>query len=165
MNYSTHEAALEAVTQLNGMEFPPHSGHKLKVMFAEVLGARATSGHTPGSGMHSGHSGMHSGGRATSGGSAMTRSPTNTMSVHGASPSPARTPLSVTRSTGGSHAHGVNPVTPDTVASVSESLANMTLPRVGSAVGGSPENLDRQAARMASPVAGGWPVAGCVACV
>lgn len=31
VNYSTHEAAAAAVDQLNGMEFPPHTGHRIKV--------------------------------------------------------------------------------------------------------------------------------------
>eukprot|EP00210_Caulerpa_lentillifera_P003744 g3577.t1 len=37
VNYSTHEAAAQAVQCLNGIEFPPHSSHRLKVMFAEPL--------------------------------------------------------------------------------------------------------------------------------
>ena len=40
MNYSTHEAAAQAVQHLHGIEFPPHSSHRLKVMFAEPLGAK-----------------------------------------------------------------------------------------------------------------------------
>eukprot|EP00210_Caulerpa_lentillifera_P008383 g7995.t1 len=40
VNYSTHEAAADAVQSLNGIEFPPHSSHCLKVMFAEPLGAK-----------------------------------------------------------------------------------------------------------------------------
>ncbi|GMH37093.1 hypothetical protein BSKO_04966 [Bryopsis sp. KO-2023] len=42
VNYSTHEAAGAAVQHLNGIEFPPHSGHRLKVMFAEPLGVKSS---------------------------------------------------------------------------------------------------------------------------
>lgn len=42
VNYSTHEAASGAVQHLNGIEFPPHSGHRLKVMFAEPLGIKSS---------------------------------------------------------------------------------------------------------------------------
>lgn len=45
MNYSTHESAALAVQHLNGIEFPPQSSHRLKVMFAEPLGVKST--HTP----------------------------------------------------------------------------------------------------------------------
>jgi RNA recognition motif-containing protein len=31
VNYSTPEAAIQAMEQLNGFEYPPHSGHRLKV--------------------------------------------------------------------------------------------------------------------------------------
>ena len=31
VNYSTADAAAAAVEQLNGLEFPPHSGQRLKV--------------------------------------------------------------------------------------------------------------------------------------
>ncbi|CAD7697503.1 unnamed protein product [Ostreobium quekettii] len=41
VNYSTHEAAKAAIQALNGIEFPPHSGHRMKVMFAEPLGVRS----------------------------------------------------------------------------------------------------------------------------
>lgn len=51
MNYSTHEAAAMAVQHLNGIEFPPQSSHRLKVMFAEPLGAK--SPHAQRSTMHS----------------------------------------------------------------------------------------------------------------
>ncbi len=32
VNYSTCEMASEAVAQLNGIEFPPNSGHRIKVL-------------------------------------------------------------------------------------------------------------------------------------
>eukprot|EP00891_Asterochloris_glomerata_P003567 jgi/Astpho2/3567/Aster-x0169 len=41
VNYSTADAAAAAVEQLNGLEFPPHSGQRLKVMFAEPMNLRA----------------------------------------------------------------------------------------------------------------------------
>lgn len=44
MNYSSHEAASAAVQHLGGIEFPPHSGHTLKVMFAEILGTKSSPG-------------------------------------------------------------------------------------------------------------------------
>lgn len=47
VNYSTPEAAAAAVDQLNGIEFPPHSGHRLKVMFAEPLGVRNSGSRSP----------------------------------------------------------------------------------------------------------------------
>ncbi|KAG1678862.1 hypothetical protein FOA52_003530 [Chlamydomonas sp. UWO 241] len=40
VNYSTPDSAATAIEQLNGIEFPPHSGHRIKVMFAEPLGVR-----------------------------------------------------------------------------------------------------------------------------
>ncbi len=40
VNYSTPDAAAAAVEQLNGIEFPAHSGHRIKVMFAEPMGIR-----------------------------------------------------------------------------------------------------------------------------
>ncbi len=40
INYSTPEAAGAAIGLLNGAEFPLHSGHRIKVMFAEPLGAQ-----------------------------------------------------------------------------------------------------------------------------
>eukprot|EP00803_Ostreobium_quekettii_P004750 evm.model.scf_891.1 EVM.evm.TU.scf_891.1 scf_891:1779-4952(-) len=43
VNYSTHEAAKAAIQALNGIEFPPHSGHRMKVMFAEPLGVKSAS--------------------------------------------------------------------------------------------------------------------------
>lgn len=43
VNYSTHEAALAAIQHLGGIEFPPHSGVTLRVMFAEILGAKSSS--------------------------------------------------------------------------------------------------------------------------
>jgi len=43
VNYSTHESAAAAVQYFNGIEFPPRSGHRLKVMFAEPLGVRPPS--------------------------------------------------------------------------------------------------------------------------
>lgn len=49
INYSTPEAAQAAIDQLNGAEFPPHSGHRIKVMYAEPLGIRGPS-HGTGSG-------------------------------------------------------------------------------------------------------------------
>ena len=33
INYSTPEAAATAVAHLNGSEFPPYTGHKIKVCF------------------------------------------------------------------------------------------------------------------------------------
>jgi len=45
VNYSTHESAALAVQHLNGIEFPPQSSHRLKVMFAEPLGVKPS--HTP----------------------------------------------------------------------------------------------------------------------
>ena len=44
VNYSTAEAAFAAVEQINGLEFPPHSGHRIKVLFAEPLGVRPSPG-------------------------------------------------------------------------------------------------------------------------
>lgn len=43
INYSTPEAAAGAIEHLNGVEFPPHSGHRIKVMYAEPLGVRSAS--------------------------------------------------------------------------------------------------------------------------
>eukprot|EP00955_Chlamydomonas_euryale_P010798 116701-Chlamydomonas_euryale.AAC.1 len=40
VNYSTPDAACAAIEQLNGLEFPPHSGHRMKVMYAEPLGSQ-----------------------------------------------------------------------------------------------------------------------------
>ncbi|PSC73543.1 RNA-binding 45 isoform B [Micractinium conductrix] len=40
VSYLAPEAAAAAAAQLNGIDFPPQSGYKLKVMYAEPLGAR-----------------------------------------------------------------------------------------------------------------------------
>lgn len=61
INYSTPEAAAAALEQLNGIEFPPHSGHRIKVMYAEPLGLKGPPAWGMGRGsaaaMHAGH--MH----------------------------------------------------------------------------------------------------------
>lgn len=44
INYSTPEAAATAIEQLNGAEFPAHSGHRIKVLYAEPLGVRPQGG-------------------------------------------------------------------------------------------------------------------------
>ena len=62
MNYSTHEAAAAAIEQLNGAEFPPHSGHRIKVMYAEQMGMRPTQGTaraSPSISMHTSPSPVH----------------------------------------------------------------------------------------------------------
>ncbi|KXZ53325.1 hypothetical protein GPECTOR_7g1219 [Gonium pectorale] len=140
VNYSTPEAAAAAIQQLNGIEFPPHSNQRLKVMYAEQLGVRSNA---PGSASHhSHHSAMHAAHAAAavhaSGGA---RSPM-AMSLANSSPSPVHTPLSP----------GVS-LTPD-VASVQETLANMSMPRVASTNG--VEELEA-ARRMASPISSGTP--------
>ncbi|KAF5828332.1 hypothetical protein DUNSADRAFT_17777, partial [Dunaliella salina] len=81
INYSTPEAAAAAVTQLNGSEFPPFTGHKIKVMFAEPLGVRPSSSLATGS---------------------QTPPDLTHLGVSGSSPSPlagAHTPLSGTHTT------------------------------------------------------------------
>jgi hypothetical protein len=136
VNYSTPEAAATAIAQLNGIEFPPHSNQRLKVMYAEQLGARNNG---PGSAsQHSHHSG-HAGHQVAVAPGA--RSPM-AMSQLGSSPSPVHTPLSP----------GVNLSPEVNVASVQETLANMSLPRVASANG--VEELEA-ARRMASPISSG----------
>lgn len=64
INYSTPEAASAAIEQLNGAEFPPHSGHRIKVMFAEPMGVRpaqqgGTSRASPSLSMHTSPSPVH----------------------------------------------------------------------------------------------------------
>lgn len=46
VNYSTHESAKAAIQNLNGLEYPTHSGHRMKVMFAEPLGVKSAA-HSP----------------------------------------------------------------------------------------------------------------------
>uniref|UniRef100_A0A7S0WZT7 RRM domain-containing protein n=1 Tax=Chlamydomonas leiostraca TaxID=1034604 RepID=A0A7S0WZT7_9CHLO len=161
VNYSTPEAAAAAVEQLNGVEFPPHTGHRIKVMFAEPLGMRGAPSSSMGTAPYSAlsastshsHHGMNSI-NSMPGSALSTRSPGG-MSVHAstAHASPARTPIA--RPTG-------SLATPDTVASVSESLANMSvsMPRVGSVTGGmGDDSVAAAAARLASPMAPGVAVA------
>ncbi|PNH11784.1 RNA-binding protein 45 [Tetrabaena socialis] len=139
VNFSTPEAASAAIQQLNGVEFPPHSNQRLKVMYAEQLGVRSAA---PGSAshhsMHSGHH-SHAAAAAHAGGGSMPRSPMG-MSIQASTPSPAHTPLS----------HCINP-SPG-VASIQETLANMSIPRVASANGA--DELEA-ARRMASPISSG----------
>jgi RNA recognition motif-containing protein len=40
INYSAPEVAAAAIEQFNGIELPPHSGHRIKVMYAEPLGSQ-----------------------------------------------------------------------------------------------------------------------------
>ena len=40
VNYSTPEAAAHAVEHFNMSEFPPQSGHRIKVMFADPMGTK-----------------------------------------------------------------------------------------------------------------------------
>lgn len=151
VNYSTPEAAGSAVEQLNGMEFPPHSGHRIKVMFAEPMGIRSSSnGAAPTPSIMP--SSVHS-----SAASLPSRSP-GMLSMHGGSmqastPSASHTPLS--RSTGmGTVSGGMGPITPDTVASVSDSLAGMTLHHIASVLPQNPVVDDSlAAAHLTSPVA------------
>lgn len=105
INYSTPDAAAAAIEQLNGIEFPPASGHRIKVMHAEPLGVRNNS-----VGLGAAHSPLPM-----------------------ASPSPVHTPLS----------HGMAAE----LASVQDSLANMSMPRVAS-------NNGVEELHMASPVNG-----------
>jgi hypothetical protein len=147
VNYSTPAAAAAVIAQLNGIEFPPHSNSRLKVMYAEQLGARqGSNGVAPCSASH--HSGSQSGGMHSAAQAAAVahlaggaRSP---MSLPTSSPSPVHTPLSP--------AVNLSPeVHVASVAAVQETLANMTMPRVASANG--VEELDTR--RMASPIASG----------
>lgn len=62
INYSTPDAAAAAIEQLNGAEFPPHSGHRIKVMYAEPMGVRpaqGTSRNSPSISMHTSPSPVH----------------------------------------------------------------------------------------------------------
>lgn len=157
VNYSTPDAAVSAVEQLNGMEFPPHSGHRIKVMFAEPMGVRSSSngaGPTPSimpSSVHSSATSLPS------------RSP-GMLSLHGGSmqastPSAAHTPLSRSTGMGTVSGGGMGPITPDTVASVSDSLAGMSLHHIAAAlppnqvVDDSLERAAAAAAHLTSPVA------------
>lgn len=137
VNYSTPEAAATAIAQLNGIEFPPHSNQRLKVMYAEQLGVRNNNG--PSSASHHMHHGvpMVHGAAAAHG----ARSPM-AMSQLANTPSPIHTPLSP----------GLNLSQEVNVASVQETLANMSIPRVASANG--VEELEA-ARRMASPISSG----------
>jgi len=113
INYSTPEAAAAAIEHLNGIEFPPHSSHRIKVMYAEPLGVRGQP-------------------------SSASRNNSPAMSLPGSSPSPIHTPLSRNMS-------------PD-VASVQDTLASMSMQRVNSQ-SSAMDDVDRNAARLASPVA------------
>ncbi|GAX83551.1 hypothetical protein CEUSTIGMA_g10976.t1 [Chlamydomonas eustigma] len=99
INYSTQEAAAAAIEQFNGVEFPPQSGHRIKVMFAEPLG---TSQQRSANGQRSGSSEADTG-RSSPAISMLTMS----------SPSPVHTPLVL--GMGG-----------DVVQGVQESLATMS---------------------------------------
>ncbi|GAX80303.1 hypothetical protein CEUSTIGMA_g7741.t1 [Chlamydomonas eustigma] len=99
INYSTQEAATAAIEQFNGVEFPPQSGHRIKVMFAEPLG---TSQQRSANGQRSGSSEADTG-RSSPAISMLTMS----------SPSPVHTPLAL--GMGG-----------DVVQGVQESLATMS---------------------------------------
>ncbi|GLI64607.1 hypothetical protein VaNZ11_007917 [Volvox africanus] len=134
VNYSTPEAAATAIAQLNGIEFPPHSNQRLKVMYAEQLGVRSTNG--PGSASHHSHHSAHTAHPVAAAQGA--RSPM-AMSQLASTPSPVHTPLSP----------AVNLSPEVNVASVQETLANMSMPRVASANG--VEELEA-ARRMASPI-------------
>ncbi|KAG2433808.1 hypothetical protein HXX76_008166 [Chlamydomonas incerta] len=138
VNYSTPEAAAAAIAQLNGIEFPQHSNQRLKVMYAEQLGAR-NNANAPGSASHTstGHHAAAAAAAAHVAGGA--RSPM-AMSLQTSSPSPVHTPLS----------QAVNLSPEAHVASVQETLANMSMPRVGS-TNGVQEELEA-ARRMASPI-------------
>ncbi|KAL6758294.1 hypothetical protein V8C86DRAFT_3134492 [Haematococcus lacustris] len=148
VNYSSPESAMAAVAHLNGIEFPAHTGNRIKVMFAEPLGIRNTPGSStsthdtastpPGSlGMQlpykqqtyqsppshmSPHTSGGGGGVPGMGSRPLLsmRSPGG-LSMHASSASSAHTPLSCS-------AMGLPPlVTPDTLASVGESLAAMSV--------------------------------------
>ncbi|KAJ9513161.1 hypothetical protein QJQ45_029346 [Haematococcus lacustris] len=150
VNYSSPESAMAAVAHLNGIEFPAHTGNRIKVMFAEPLGIRNTPGsststhdtastpagslgmqlpykqqtyQSPPSHMSPNTSGGGGGGGVPGMGSRpllSMRSPGG-LSMHASSASSAHTPLSCS-------AMGLPPlVTPDTLASVGESLAAMSV--------------------------------------
>ncbi|KAG2446416.1 hypothetical protein HYH02_008409 [Chlamydomonas schloesseri] len=138
VNYSTPEAAAAAIAQLNGIEFPPHSNQRLKVMYAEQLGVRNNNPNGPGSASHT-STGHHAAAAAAAAQVGGARSPM-AMSLQTSSPSPVHTPLS-----------GAVNLSPEAhVASVQETLANMSMPRVGS-TNGVQEELEA-ARRMASPI-------------
>ncbi|KAG2484366.1 hypothetical protein HYH03_016783 [Edaphochlamys debaryana] len=146
VNYSTPEAAAAAIAQLNGIEFPPHSNQRLKVMYAEQLGARnqgGSAGGAPGSATHAAHAAAaaHAAGGA--------RSPM-AMSLQASTPSPVHTPLSPSVGGLGSDMNVAS------VQSVQETLANMSLPRVAS--GNGVDELEA-ARRMASPISSGTQAA------
>lgn len=50
--YASAEAAAAAMDHLNGAEFPPSSGHRLKVMYADPMGSKTPNSRSPGSAMH-----------------------------------------------------------------------------------------------------------------
>lgn len=145
INYATPVSAAQAITQLHGKEYPPHSGTRIKVMYAEQLGARLHSANgarlsDPHSHAHSSvhsHAQYHPHTHPAMPHSAGSHSPV-AMSLHAASPSPVHTPIS--RAT----------LSPE-VASVQESLANMSMPRVASTGTNTVDELEA-ARRMASPI-------------
>ncbi|GFR49625.1 hypothetical protein Agub_g11697 [Astrephomene gubernaculifera] len=141
VNYSTPEAAAAAIAQLNGIEFPAHSNQRLKVMYAEQLGVRNNNNMAGSASHHSHHSSHHAAAAAAHAQGA--RSPM-AMSLQASTPSPVHTPLSP--------AVNLSPDVNVNVASVQETLANMSMPRVASANG--VEELEA-ARRMASPISSG----------
>ncbi len=113
VNYSTPDSAALAVQQLNGAEFPPHSGHRIKVMFAEPLGAQQQRPSLQQE--SSGGSGGGGGGGDTPAG----RSSPSVSMLTASSPSPVHTPQ--LSSTIGS----ISPA--QALASMQESLASMSV--------------------------------------
>ncbi|DBA73573.1 TPA: RNA-binding protein 45 [Trebouxia sp. C0005] len=53
--YASADAAAAAMDHLNGAEFPPNSGHRLKVMYAEPMGSKTPNSRSPQSGIRMDH--------------------------------------------------------------------------------------------------------------
>ncbi|KAG1681154.1 hypothetical protein FOA52_015597 [Chlamydomonas sp. UWO 241] len=86
VNYSTPESAAAAIEHLNGMELPPLSGHRMKVMYAEPLGGARPGGSECSSqrasppvpldgSVHGGGGALGGGGAHGSGGASLVRLP------------------------------------------------------------------------------------------
>ena len=132
VNYSTPEAAAAAIEQYNGMEFPPHSGHRIKVLYAEPLGVRPPAVGTAVGG---------AGSAAVVGPPAPPAPPGSVGSAGGAcatSPAAMATPPSV------AHAPLSRNISPD-IVSMTDSLGSMAMPSA------SLEPVDRTVL-LASPV-------------
>jgi len=129
VNYSTPVAAAAAVEQLNGVEFPPGTGFRIKVMFAEMLAHSGSSNSLRSPGNRSSSSLCAAGG----GGGVAGPSPGTAAAAAAAAAGLQQVQLSSASTSPSPHGR-LGPGMVDgglPMVQVPDSLSNMSLPRMG----------------------------------